>query len=102
MGFTYISEIELNRLISINRKIIKVKAVTCNDIEEYNNNCLITLSNEGFNVNLLTAVKLRKSRGKKQADIIYIVRKEVNAKEINVTALNKWATKMGNVELYGF
>ena len=102
MGFGYISEIELDRYISINRKIIVVKNVTCADIEEYNNNCLVTLSNEGFNINLLTKVRLRKTRGKKSVDFIYLVRKEVDIKEINLAALNNWAIKMGNIELHGF
>lgn len=99
MSFRYISTDELIKTIDSTRITIVVKNIPTKDKEEFHNSCLATLTNEGFNINLLTQPKLNKTLDNR-THLVYTIRKGTPQTEINENALNIWSIKMGNVVLH--
>lgn len=99
MSIGYMDIMEIERQLKRGRKAFTVKNITVSDSEEYSNNCLITLKNEGFDTTMLILPKLFKSKDRTATHMIYFIRKG-QENSINLKALEIWSKKMGNVDLY--
>lgn len=62
--YGYIGKSEITELIQSNRKGIIIDNVITNDIDEYINNLLAVLRNNGMNTNMFTQAKIKKITNK--------------------------------------
>ena len=96
--YSYINLKELYELNEKKRISFVVVDVQCKDIDEYINNCIITLQNSGLNINLMTRPKIYKSSSK-VFNIVLTFKHTIKHLENNQKiALISWADDIGNVE----
>lgn len=99
MSYSYISLHDLHMMQKKNREAIVIFDVQTKDIEEYVNNCIITLGNDGFNTNLLINPKILSGTKMGNGNRIVIIPMRYNIKlDANDSNILKiWAEQMGNV-----
>lgn len=95
MSYTYINNNDIVNYVHNNRVAVVVNDISSNNIDEYINNCIITLNNEGFNTNSLTQPRVYKRDGR--TNLVLLVKSSANMASLNMLALNNWMRKMGNV-----
>lgn len=93
MNFRYTTLNEMAELCKKGREAIVLFDINVSDIDEYINNCIITLDSSGVNTNNILIPKVKTNKDKKKT--VFLVFRDKS--KIETHALNKWARNMGNV-----
>lgn len=105
--FGYINKEQIYRLLNNDRIGFVIRDVRVNDIEEYVNNCIITLNTDGFDTKILTQPKIFINRTDKNSkNLVFLFNKSFNNEKTyqkniyiyysNIKVLYDWMSKIGN------
>ena len=100
MMHNYISIGDFNNLKQTGRKAVIVRNVTSKDIDEYINNCIITMQNCNVDTNLFMQPRVLKENN--TINIVFMLRAYANDKIRSlqgIQGLSYWIQNMDNVVL---
>lgn len=105
--YKYINEKQIIDILNKGRIGFVIRDIRTNDIEEYVNNCIITLGNEGFDTKILTQPKIFIDKTDNNSrNLIFVLNKSFNDTTTcqktftyfnkNIKILHNWLSKMTN------
>ena len=96
--YNYTNLKEMYDLYKQQRVAFIITDIQCKDIDEYINNCIITLQNSGVNTNLMVKPKIYKSSNKYLNVVLSFNHKVQSLDLYQKAAFMTWINEMGNVE----